>query len=65
MQHEFVILEGKELKTYHNFEDIPMEFDNVISFKPCVPEGPHTDDQHNEIGSWNEKLQELMKREKR
>jgi len=65
MQHEFVILEGIELKTYHNFKDIPIEFDNVISFKPCIPDGPHTEEQHIEINSWNDKLKELMKRERK
>jgi len=63
MAHEFVILIGKELKTYTKYEDIPEVFDNVISFKPEVPDPPHTEEIHEEIDSWNERLQELMKRE--
>jgi len=61
--HEFVILLNGELKTYHNYDDIPEQFDNVIKFKPCVPEAPHEEHQHDEMGEWNTKLQELMKRE--
>lgn len=63
MPHEFVVLIGKELKTYTRYEDIPEEFDNVIRFIPEVPEPPHTQEQHEEIGSWNKKLQLLMEKE--
>jgi len=34
--HKFVIREGSELITYSNFEDIPNEFDHIISFEPKV-----------------------------
>jgi|688.fasta_scaffold1726842_2 hypothetical protein len=63
MTHEFVILVNGELKTYHNYDDIPEKFDNVISFIPEIPPGPHTHDEHDEMSLWNEKLKELMKRE--
>jgi hypothetical protein len=63
MPHEFVVLIGKELKTYTRYEDIPEEFDNVIRFIPEVPEPPHTQEQHEEIESWNKKLQLLMEKE--
>jgi len=62
--HEFVIILNGELKTYSNYEDIPEQFDNLIKFKPKIPEPPHEEHQHDEIGEWNQKLQELMKREK-
>lgn len=65
MKHEFVISLNGELVTYEKYEDIPMSFDNLIKFKPYVPEGPHTDEQHDEINTWNDKLKELMKRETR
>lgn len=61
--HEFVILLNGELKTYNEFEDIPDKFDNVIKFNPCMPEPPHEEHQHDEMGEWGQKLQELMKRE--
>lgn len=63
MSHEFVVLIGKELKTYTRYEDIPEEFDNVIKFMPEVPEPPHTQEQHEEVESWNKKLQILMEKE--
>lgn len=63
--HKFVILLNGEVKEYNRFEDIPMQFDNLISFRPCLPEGPHTEEEHDEIGTWNDKLKELMKRETR
>ena len=65
MKHEFVIILNGQKATYNKFEDIPMQFDNLISFKPCIPEGPHTEEQHEEIDLWNDKLKELMKRETR
>jgi hypothetical protein len=63
MAHEFVILLNGELVTYTKYEDIPETFDNVIRFIPKIPEPPHTHEQHVEIDSWNDRLQELMKRE--
>ena len=65
MSHKFVILNNGVLETYTKYEDIPESFDNVIKFLPEIPEGPHTHDQHDEISQWNDKLKELMKREKK
>jgi hypothetical protein len=64
MAHEFVILLKGSLYTYDKYEDIPLEFDNVIKFLPEIPEGPHSHDQHEEMDQWVSKLQELLKREK-
>ena len=63
MAHEFVILVDGTLKTYTRYEDIPEFFDNVIRFKPEIPDAPHTEEQHEEIEGWNKKLQKLMERE--
>lgn len=63
MIHKFVILINGELRVYSNYSSIPSSFDNVIEFVPYIPEGPHTEDQHIEINSWNDKLKELLKRE--
>jgi hypothetical protein len=68
MKHKFVILIGTELHTYENYEDIPESFDNVIEFKPYIPEEhlhEHTDHDHDELSKWNSKLKELMKRERK
>lgn len=63
MNHEFVILLNGVLVTYDKYEDIPESFDNLIRFVPVIPPEPHTEEQHREIESWNDKFKELMKRE--
>jgi len=61
--HEFVVLVNGDLKTYTDFDDIPDKIDNVIKFSPDIPSSPHTSTQHDEMSTWNDKLQELLKRE--
>ena len=65
MSHKFVIRNNDELVEFNKFEDIPESFDYLIQFLPEIPEGPHTHEEHDEIEIWNEKLKELMKREKK
>lgn len=68
MAHEFVILRNGILETYNKYEDIPDEFDNLIKFIPDIPELEHAvgeEHDHEFIEFWNEKLKELMKREKK
>ena len=61
MAHEFVLLIDGELKTFTEYEDIPKDFDNVIKFLPDVP---HEEVDHSgEHNIWNDRLQELIKRE--
>ena len=64
MAHEFVVKRKGKLETYTEYEDIPDDFDHVIRFLPEVPEGPHTEEQHAEIATWNDKLQQLMEIER-
>ena len=63
MKGHFVIKIGSATVTYEDFDDIPMEFDNLISFKPTAPEPPHSEEDHKEMEKYNEKLQQLMRRE--
>jgi len=63
MKGEFIIKQGSELITYDDFNEIPMKFDNLISFKPDAPEPPHSEQDHQEMENYNAKLQELMGRE--
>jgi len=63
MKGKFVIKIGSAIVTYDDFDDIPMEFDNLISFKPDAPEPPHSEEDHKEMEKYNEKLQQLMRRE--
>ena len=62
--HKFVIIVNGELKTYTNYEDIPPVFDHVIEFCPDVSPGPHTQEEHDDINTWNDKLQRLMEIER-
>lgn len=64
MPHEFVIKRNGVLETYTNYDDIPKDFDHVIKFKVDIPPEPHTEEQHEEIESWNDKLQALMEIER-
>jgi len=63
MSHKFVILNNGVLETYTKYEDIPEFFDNVIEFIPEIPEGPHTEEEHDLIDQWNNKLTKLLKRQ--
>lgn len=64
MKGIFVFLIDGKLETFNDFRDIPKEFDHVIKFLPEIPDPPHTEEQHKEIDSWNERLQNLMKKER-
>ena len=63
MKGTFIIKVGSELVTYDNYDDIPIKFDHLISFKPDALEPPHSEEDHKEMETYNTKLQELMKRE--
>ena len=60
---EYVIMVDGKLETYNNYDDIPTKFDHVISFEPDAPESPHSEEDHEEMETYNTKLQELMRRE--
>ena len=64
-QHRFEILIDGKIQVYTKYEEIPQEIDNVICFIPNVPDPPHSEEEHEEIESWNYKLKELMKRERK
>jgi hypothetical protein len=61
---EFTIMRAGKLLTYTNYEDIPLDFDHVIKFVPDIPAGPHTEDEHDQINAWNDRLQQLMEIER-
>ena len=59
-----VVVDG-ELKTFHHYNRIPKVIDRVIRFEPEIPEGPHTDEEHEWIESLPQYMTEIMKRERR
>ena len=65
MAHQFAILIDGKVQVFDTYDDIPETFENVIRFEPEVPPEPHTEEQHHEIEQWNDKLQQLLKRETR
>lgn len=64
MAHQFIVLRRGVLESYTKYEDIPHDFDNVIKFLPEIPPEPHTEQQHEEISQWPERLQKLMEIER-
>jgi len=60
---EYIIMVDGKLNTYSKYEDIPERFDHVIKFEPDIIPGPHTEEEHEELETYNNKLQDLMKRE--
>ena len=64
---EFQFIINGELVTFDKYEEIPEEFEHVIKFLPDIPEpvnDDHTDEEHEELAKWNDRLQELMEKER-
>jgi hypothetical protein len=61
---EYTVKIGDKIFEYTNVDDIPKKFDHLIKFVPTSPESPHTEEDHKEMATYNDKLKELMKREK-
>ena len=62
MAHEFTFLVDGELVTFTEWENIPDKFDHVIRF---IPDVPHEEVDHSgEHNIWNDRLQELMQKER-
>ena len=64
MKGEFIIKTGEELITYTDYDDIPNTFDHVIKFNPDWPPSPHTQEDHDIMEVFNDKLQVLMEIER-
>ena len=65
MKGHFIIRDNDKILEFTNYEDIPQSFDNVVSFEPTPPEPPHTEEEHEEMATYNDKLKELLKRERK
>jgi hypothetical protein len=61
---KFQFIVNGELITYDKYEDIPEKFEHIIKFIPDIPEEPHTEEEHDELSLWNERLQKLMEKER-
>jgi len=61
-QFQFII--DGDLVEFDRWEDVPELFDHVIKFIPDIILPPHTIEDHEELGKWNDRLQELMEKER-
>ena len=61
----FKVMINGVVKTYNHWNKIPSSFDNMIMFNPDYEPGPHSKEQHEYYDSFNSKLKELMRREKK
>ena len=62
MKGNFQVLIDKKVKKFTNYEDIPNVINEVICFEPDFPKPPHTEEEHNFISTFNDKLKELLNR---
>jgi hypothetical protein len=60
MTGEFTVMINGELVTYTNYNDIPDTFEHVIKYAPDWPRPPHTQEDHDYMETFNNKLQRLM-----
>ena len=60
MKGEFIVMIKGNTYVFNNYYEIPNNFDHLIKFNPKIIPPPHTKEQHDEIESWNIKLQKLM-----
>lgn len=65
MKGIFEVRINHETIQYEHFDDIPEVFDNLIRFEPEYPESPHTEEDHELIETFGDKLVELMLREQK
>lgn len=63
MKGLYKVLLNNEILEFHNIEDIPETFDNLIEFNPEYPLGPHTDEEHAQMDRMTDVLSELLQRE--
>ena len=61
---EFQFIVNGELVTYDKYEDVPEKFEHVIKFLPDPIPEEHTEEDHAEMVLWNDRLQELMEKER-
>ena len=45
-----------------HWDDLPAEMDFIIRFSPKAPGEPHTDEDHAAIATFDDRLQEALKR---
>ena len=59
--YEWRGLDGKLDSAIH-WDDLPEEMDYLVAFVPDYPPEPHTQEQHDAMAGFGDKLKEVMKR---
>ena len=59
---KFIIRKNGKIEKYNKFNDIPKNFEHVISFKPDYTPEPHTEEQHHQMAKFDDYLKELITR---
>lgn len=60
---EFIVKDNNILYTFNNYKDIPESYDHLIKADFDYKEGPHTEEEHEELHKLNDYFKELLKRE--
>lgn len=60
----FSVRVGSRLITVDHWDKLPERFDHLICFKPNIPDGPHTHEDHELISLVPEKFKELLARQR-
>ena len=60
---EYIIFVNGRVETYTNWEDIPSSFENIIKFNPTPPPSPHSEEDHEYIETFENKLHYFMGKE--
>ena len=60
-RYSWIDLEGV-LRHGTHWDDLPAEMDRIVAFVPDAPAPPHTAAEHDAMATFNDRLQEAMRR---
>ena len=60
-RYSWIDLDG-DLQHGTHWDDMPEKMQEVISFIPDYPPEPHTEEQHEQIASFVDRLREMIRR---
>ena len=59
--YRWVTLDGV-LEHGTHWDDLPERMDRIVAFVPDYPDPPHTQEDHDAMATFNDRLQEALKR---
>ena len=60
-RYSWITLDGG-LQHGTHWDDLPEKMDSIVAFVPNYPAPPHTQEEHDAMATFNDRLQEAMKR---